>query len=205
LNAKETADDLLRTTKHIDDASERQTLLWRWKVIFLTRQEIRRLLTVARSKNPLHHAALLVSFLHGLRVSESLAICGKDIADDKLAVKRSKRSRPTLHDLRLGGDPLFDESILIELAAKNPGRLFDWSRQWFDVVIKAYGTEAGIHLSKLSHHKLKHSIAMVMWTETHDLNCIQDHFGHRSASSTLVYMRAEASAKAITVMQEVQL
>jgi hypothetical protein len=35
-----------------------------------------------------------------------------------------------------------------------------------------------------------------LWQETHDLNAIQDHVGHRSSSSTLIYLRADAALKA---------
>ena len=43
---------------------------------YLSRDELVRLFKVARSHNPLHHVALLVGLLHGLRVSETLAILG---------------------------------------------------------------------------------------------------------------------------------
>ena len=59
---------------------------------------------------------MLVGLLHGLRVSEMLAIRGRDVCDGKLSVKRLKKSRATLHALRVDGDPLFDESPLLELA-----------------------------------------------------------------------------------------
>ena len=44
------------------------------------------------------------------------------------------------------------------------------------------------------------STASALWQETHDLNAIQDHVGHRSASSTLVYLRADATAKTQNVI-----
>jgi integrase len=77
---------------------------------YLSRDELVRLFKVTRSHNPLHHVALLVGLLHGLRVSETLAIRGRDICDGRLSVKRLKKSRPTLHTLRIDSDPLFDES-----------------------------------------------------------------------------------------------
>ena len=78
----------------------------------LNRDELVRLFKVARQHNPLHHVALLVGLLHGLRVSETLAIRGRDICDGRVSVKRLKKSRPTLHALRIDSDPLFDESPL---------------------------------------------------------------------------------------------
>ena len=63
---------------------------------------------------------MLVGLLHGLRVSETLAIRGRDICDGRVSVKRMKKSRPTLHALRIDNDPLFDESPLLELAKATP-------------------------------------------------------------------------------------
>jgi integrase/recombinase XerD len=65
-----------------------------------------------------------------------------------------------------------------------------------DVVIKRYAALAGIHPAKRHYHVLKHSICVLLWQETHDLNAIQDHVGHRSSSSTLIYLRADAAQKA---------
>jgi len=168
---------------------------------YLTREELVRLFKVARDHNKLHHVAMLVGLLHGLRVSEMLAIRGRDICDGKLSVKRLKKSRATLHALRVDSYPLFDESPLLELAQADPdARLFRWSRQYMDVIIKRYGKLAGLHPSKLHFHTLKHSICVMLWQETHDLNAIQDHVGHRSSSSTLVYLRADAAQKAQTTI-----
>ena len=164
---------------------------------YLNRDELVRLFKVARQHNPLHHVALLVGLLHGLRVSETLAIRGRDICDGRVSAKRLKKSRPTLHSLRIDSDPLFDESPLLELAKANPEtELFPWSRQYMDVLIKRYAALAGIHPAKRHYHVLKHSICVLLWQETHDLNAIQDHVGHRSSSSTLIYLRADAALKA---------
>jgi integrase len=164
---------------------------------YLNRDELVRLFKVARQHNPLHHVALLVGLLHGLRVSETLAIRGRDICDGRVSVKRLKKSRATLHALRIDSDPLFDESPLLELAKARPEtELFSWSRQYMDVLIKRYAALAGIHPAKRHYHVLKHSICVLLWQETHDLNAIQDHVGHRSSSSTLIYLRADAALKA---------
>jgi integrase len=164
---------------------------------YLNRDELVRLFKVARQHNPLHHVALLVGLLHGLRVSETLAIRGRDICDGRVSVKRLKKSRPTLHALRIDSDPLFDESPLLELAkAKPETELFPWSRQYMDVLLKRYAAHAGIHPAKRHYHVLKHSICVLLWQQTHDLNAIQDHVGHRSSSSTLIYLRADAALKA---------
>ena len=140
---------------------------------------------------------MLVGLLHGLRVSEMLAIRGRDICDGKLSVKRLKKSRATLHALRVDSDPLFDESPLLELAQADP------DAKLFSVVATVHGrhhqairSTRGHSPFKAHYHVLKHSICVLLWQETHDLNAIQDHVGHRSSSSTLVYLRADAAQKA---------
>jgi integrase len=164
---------------------------------YMTREELVRLFKIARKHNPLHHLSMLVGLLHGLRVSETLAIRGRDICDGKLSVKRLKKSRATLHCLRIVSDVLFDETPLLALARTNPdNELFPWSRQYMDVIIKRYAALAGVHPAKRHYHVLKHSICVLLWQETHDLNAIQDHVGHRSSSSTLVYLRSDAAQKA---------
>ena len=122
---------------------------------YLNPDELVRLFKVARQHNPLHHVALLVGLLHGLRVSETLAIRGRDICDGRMSVKRLKKSRATLHALRIDTDPLFDESPLLELAKANPEtELFPWSRQYMDVLLKRYAALAGIHPAKRHYHEI---------------------------------------------------
>ena len=64
---------------------------------YMSRDELVRFFKVTRDHNRLHHIAMLVGLLHGLRVSEMLAIRGRDICDGRLSVKRLKKSRATLH------------------------------------------------------------------------------------------------------------
>lgn len=167
------------------------------KLVYLNRDEVRRLLQAAYEHNRVHHQCLLAMFLSGLRVSEAINIQGRDVQDGQLFVARLKDSKETLHTLRINAsDPVFDQSPLIEMACKNPGRLFDFSRRRVDQFIKRYGQVAGLHPSKTHSHVLKHSICIALWEETHDLNAIQDHVGHAATSSTLVYVRKAAADRA---------
>jgi integrase/recombinase XerD len=161
---------------------------------YLSKSELRRLFEVAHAQNRTHHLALVVGLWHGLRVSEIISINGVDIVDGQLSVKRLKKSKSTLQPIHIDGDPLFDESPILELAANNPGRLFPFSRQRLDQFIRRYGKLAGIHPEKLHAHALKHSTAMLIWDASHSLGMIQSYLGHRSASSSLCYL-AEADAR----------
>jgi site-specific recombinase XerD len=142
---------------------------------------------------------MLCGFWSGLRVSEVITLQDTNVCDGKLSVRRLKKSRPTIHQLKICDNPLFDQSPLLAMASK-PGRLFNFSRQRCDQFVKRYGKLAGLHPSKCKFHAFKHSICMLLWDETHDLNAIQDHVGHKEISSTLVYMRQEAAAKAMTAV-----
>jgi integrase/recombinase XerD len=166
-------------------------------VQYLTKDELRRLFTAAHAHDQRVHLALLVSFWSGLRISETLAIRGRDVCDGELHVKRLKGSRATTHKLHIDADPIFDCLPVMELAKVSPDApLFAFTPQWVNRLLKRYAVEAGIHPAKCHSHVMKHSIAMLLWESLRDLNVIQDYLGHKSASSTLVYMRADAAAKA---------
>jgi site-specific recombinase XerD len=163
---------------------------------YFTKEELRRLFGVAYENNRLHHLCMVTMFFSGLRVSEAIAIRGADVCDGQLSVRRLKKSRPTMHDLKCSSDPLFDQTPLIHISKQNPGRLFPFSRQRVDQFVRRYGAMAGLHPAKCHSHAFKHSICMLLWAETHDLNAVQDHVGHKATSSTLVYMRQDSVAKA---------
>jgi len=162
---------------------------------YLNKNELRRLFTVAYERNRTHHLALVVGLWHGLRVSEIVKIKGTDIVDGQLAVKRLKKSKSTCQPIHIDADPLFDESPLLEMAVQNRGRLFQFSRQRGDQFIRVYGELAGIHPEKRHAHCVcKHSLAMLLWDQTHSLGQIQSYLGHKAASSTMCYL-VEADAR----------
>lgn len=168
---------------------------------YLNKSELRRLFKVAYERNRTHHLALVVGLWHGLRVSEILAIKGRDIVDGQLAVRRLKRSKATVQPIHVDADPLFDESPLLEMAAHNPGRLFQFCRQRVDQFIRAYGELAGIHPDKRHAHCVcKHSLAMLLWDQTHSLGQIQSYLGHKAASSTMCYLVEADARKAQSVV-----
>jgi hypothetical protein len=88
---------------------------------YVTRDELVRLFKVAGDYNGLHHLAPLVGLLHRPGVSEMLATRGCDICDGKLSVKGLKKSRATLHSLRL------DSAFLSPGENCGATRLFKWT------------------------------------------------------------------------------
>ena len=174
---------------------------------YLTKDELRRLFTVAYNHNRRYHLALVTALWHGMRVSELNNLRGTDVtADGCLIVRRLKGSHTTLQPIRRDADPTFDESPILALARERRGlRLFEVSRQHFDRLIKAYGAEAGIHPDKCHMHVLKHSVALLLWDATNSLGVVQSFLGHRAASSTLVYLYEADARKAHAALAGVTL
>ena len=87
---------------------------------YWTPEETLRLLKLVYDANRTHHLAILVGLTFGLRVSEVLAIRGKDVQDGQLSVVRLKCSRTTLQPVFVHSNPLIDCSPLLESAKANP-------------------------------------------------------------------------------------
>lgn len=164
---------------------------------YLTHKEYKRLIDVAKQHDMRYALAITVAYAHGLRVSELLRITHRHVVDGQIEIARLKGSRRTLQPVCEG---LRAELVL---AAKTPGKLFPWSRQWFDLLMKRYCGEAGIHPSKAHMHVLKHSCAMRIWEATKSLGAVQGWLGHKSASSSVVYLRENDSNAAAAAMSAV--
>jgi len=161
------------------------------------------LLKVAYEKNRLHHLALLVSVVHGLRVSELLALTVDDLHEATISIRPSKRSKSakqqsakrvqaSIEPLYRSANPLLDESQLAahahgvrQLAGK---RLFPFCRQYADKIIRRYGAEAGIAAAKCHLHSLRHTTAMLCWSQSHSLGQITACLRHKSGAASIVYL-----------------
>jgi integrase len=168
----------------------------------MTKQELSRVLVIAKRENQLHWQMMLTGFYFGLRVSEVTAILGEDVQDNQLTVKRLKNSMKTLQRVPVtNGSPEFELrlSMLAKLAGPRE-RVFGLSRQRCDQFMKRYCRLAGIHRSKAHFHSLKHSIAMAIWSETKQPGQIKSYLGHKSMSSTMQYLNESDSLKAQEVV-----
>jgi integrase/recombinase XerD len=172
---------------------------------YLDKHELRPLFKAAYKCNRNHHLFLVMSLWHGLRVSEAIRVEGRDFCNGELSVHRLKGSEATIHPVHRDKDPLFDESPILELAANNPGRLFHFSRQRADQFIRKYAKMAGIHPDKAHMHALKHTIAMLIWDETHSLGQIRGYLGHKAPGSTMCYLVEADKRKAYAAVAGISL
>src|SRR5437016_4935319 len=129
-------------------------------MMHLSREELRKLLVVALSHSELHHAMILVAYLHGLRASEVIGLRKANIQDGFLSVQRLKGSDATVQRLEPSPDPLFDEKTIFEkLRSQAEDYLFPVRRrQTFWDLIQRYGKLAGIPEHLRHPHVLKHTV-----------------------------------------------
>jgi len=157
----------------------------------LTKDELLRLLAVARAENERDFLMILTGFWHGLRASEVTGLTKSSIRDGHLTIQRLKGSLKTTQPLVSHDNPLLDEkSALTAFIADLPARtkLFDVSRIQFWRLFQEYGKTAGIPSHKRHCHVLKHSIAMATIREA-GIENVRQYLGHKSIASTGAYLR----------------
>jgi integrase/recombinase XerD len=153
----------------------------------LTKPELDSLLAVARKHSETDYLMLLVTFNHGLRVSETLALTPENLVDGYLNVQRLKKSKRTIQPLLPN-----EAKLLRELAAqRGDGRLFPTYRRDFGRKMKRYGAEAGIPAFKCHPHALKHTTGRLAYMGGMGIPEIQKYLGHVNGANTMVYMEAD--------------
>jgi len=161
----------------------------------LTKDELTRLLTEARKVSERDWLMLLVSFTHGLRVSE---IVGKDgltaanVVDGFVTVERLKGSMKTTQALRHTSDPLFDEKTALEAwcHAHPEGPLFSITRKRAWQIVQKLGRIASIPKHLCHPHILKHTLAQLT-IHTAGIENVRQMLGHKSISSTGEYLKVD--------------
>lgn len=176
--------------------------------------ELTALLTAAFKRNRIHHMVMLVSVCHGLRVSDAISLESSDVQGASLLVNKNrlKDNVEQLQPLHFSKNPIFDERALMIHAGqiadnrelKNK-RLFHLCRQRCDQLIRTYGRKANeqganIPTAKLHWHTLRHSCAMITWSESHSLSQVQHVLGHENPSTSLVYLRESDRRKGLAAL-----
>lgn len=153
----------------------------------LSREEMTRLLTVAKQNSERDWLMILVAYWHGLRASEVVSLTDQDVRDGFITVARKKGSMKTTQPLMRSADPLYDESPLETLK----GRLFSMSRITFWRRMQEYGALANIPGHLCHPHVAKHSIAKHALADGIKLDDLKQYMGHRSLASTGAYLASD--------------
>lgn len=179
------------------------------RIEHLTREQVAEVLALARSVSERDWLLLLITFWHGLRASEAIALTPDHFADGFLTVQRLKGSLRTRQPLATNQNPLLNERAAIEswLERQPVGRgerMFPISRFQFYRRLRFYGSWAGLPRHLCHPHVLKHSIAMQSIRGA-GIENVRQHLGHRSLSSTGAYLKVSDEAASVAVIQAVEM
>jgi type 1 fimbriae regulatory protein FimB len=172
------------------------------QTVFLSPEEMLAVLRTAKKQSIRDWVMILLAYRHGLRASE---VCGlrlddvnlKDAAVSIVRLKGSLRTVQPLYAHR--GQPLLDELAAVRawlkvrpldgseylFTSQKGGRL---DRTQFFRVFQTVATEAGVAPEKRHPHVLKHSLASHLIAGNVNLALVKQALGHRSISSTMVYV-----------------
>src|SRR5579862_2470449 len=159
----------------------------------LTREQLIAVLAQAKVSRDRDWILLLVTFWHGLRASEAIALTPENFADGYLSVQRLKGSLRTTQPLVADESELLNERAAVEkwLALHHAAhggdgrgkRLFQVSRFHVYRLMRRCGRLAGLPQHLCHPHVLKHSIAMQSIRDA-GIENVRQYLGHKSIAST---------------------
>jgi type 1 fimbriae regulatory protein FimB len=169
---------------------------------FLTEGEMKRLLDAAKGGRygARDYLILLMTYRHGLRVSELIDLRLKDLDLDtsRLYVRRKKGSLSTHQPIE--GDELRAlRAWLRERSLRPDARspyLFlsergPFTRQAVNYIVSQAGQRARLPFS-VHPHMLRHATGFYLANKGFDTRLIQDYLGHRNIAHTVKYTRTAA-------------
>jgi type 1 fimbriae regulatory protein FimB/type 1 fimbriae regulatory protein FimE len=156
----------------------------------LDRSQLLAVLSEAKKDSSRNWLMLALTYNHGLRVSEVLALTPAHIKDGFLSVRRLKGSLHTTQPLIGSAEPLLDEKTVIikmEVSGLQNVRLFPVTRQAVHKIFRKYCLRAGVpeHLAHV--HVLKHTMCVDAIAKT-SIHYVKQWAGHKSLASTGAYL-----------------
>ncbi|MBP1912888.1 site-specific tyrosine recombinase/integron integrase [Thermococcus stetteri] len=161
----------------------------------LTREEVRRLLSVIPPTRRRDRLIVLLLYGVGLRVSElcNLKKDDVDLERNLIVVRGGKGAKDRVvpipkylaDEIRTYLKSRSDDSeyLLVEERRKSKDRL-STRNVWY--LLKRYGQKAGVGVTP---HKLRHSFATHLLEEGVDIRAIQEFLGHSNLSTTQIYTK----------------
>lgn len=170
---------------------------------YLTQEEVSLLLKNTKNTHSPErdYCLILMSFIHGLRVSEanSLKLSDISLSDKCLYIRRLKCGFSTTH-------PILDDEFIalkkwLKVRNSKSGAECEWlftsrqggqlTRQRIYQIIRSLGKLAGVSVS--SHpHMLRHACGYALADRGIDTRLIQDYLGHRNIRHTVRYTAGNA-------------
>jgi integrase len=167
-----------------------------------TPAEMLKVLKVARQRSSRDWAMILLAYRHGMRASE---VCGLEMRDldmrnGSITIRRLKGSLMTVQPLyQHRGMPLLDEVAALRawlkdrhqdgspfvFTSQKGGRLH---RAQFFRIFQSIAEAAGLPAEKRHPHCLKHALGSHLVAGNVNLALVKQALGHRSISSTMMYV-----------------
>jgi site-specific recombinase XerD len=176
----------------------------RARMTFLTTDEILAVLREAKARSARDHAAILMTYRHGMRASEvcGLRLTHLDMRNGQVEINRCKGSLRTMQPLaehKGNNRALFDEvrvlkTYLAERTEDGSGYLFlsqkgsALSTTQFCRLFRDIALTAGIAPEKAHPHSLKHSRCTNLIANGVNLMEVRQLVGHKSIGSTVQYI-----------------
>lgn len=164
---------------------------------YLERSQLRAVLSEAKKDSERNWLMLLLSYNHGLRVSEVIALEPGNFRDGFLSVRRLKGSLHTIQELVSSSDPLFDERSAIQ-NWKGLGRLFPFTRQAAWKILQKYTLRASVPKHLGHPHALKHTCGHNIIEN--GIHYTKQYLGHKSMASTGEYLKVSDASASKAVM-----
>ena len=162
----------------------------------LDRSQLLAVLGEAKKDSSRNWLMLALTYNHGLRVSEVLALTPAHIKDGFLSVRRLKGSLHTTQPLIGSAEPLLDERTVIikmEVSGLQNVRLFPVTRQAVHKIFRKYCLRAGVpehlaHVHSLKHSCVTHALKAVEANGNAGIHFVKQWAGHKSLASTGAYL-----------------
>lgn len=162
---------------------------------FLTQNELKALLTKAKTESPRDYCMILLAYRHGLRATETCNITVENV-DLEAGNIRCERSKGSISNWQqLAEDEIKAIKLWLRKRPKTESKhLFlsrkgsPVSRSQFFRLFKNLAEQTGLAPEKRHPHILKHSIGTHLANSGVPPQVIQNRLGHRNIQNTMVYM-----------------
>jgi integrase len=151
----------------------------------MTREQLDALLKVAKEHDERDWLMLLVTFQHGLRVSETLSLTKANLVGGYIVVERGKGSHRCEHPL------LPNEVEQLTTLAHKDGRFFPVSRVTFWRRMQHYGKKAGLPSMLCHPHALKHTCGRLGFLGGMTVPDLVEYLGHVNPANSLIYAKSD--------------
>jgi len=161
---------------------------------FLSKEEMKALMDVAKKDSPRNYMTLRMLCFLGLRNSEirKLTVEDVDLMKQQVFVSQGKGKKDRIVAVP-GMKPFLEE--LDKWTAEND-KFFDLSARQLQRIVKAYAVKAGIRRPLEIHpHTLRHSYATYLQDKTDNILFVKEQMGHSKVATTEIYVHMAMEAR----------